>query len=39
MDDTHTKLEEYAQEFTDFFNTLNPDIKFTAKGEEEDALS
>ena len=39
MDDTHTKLDsEYAQEFTDRLNTLDPDIKFTTEGEENGEL-
>ena len=26
--------KEYAPEFNDFLNTLDPDIKFTTEGEE-----
>ena len=40
VDDTNTKLDsEYAQEFTDHLNTLDPDIKFTTEGEEDGELA
>ena len=40
VDGTQTKLDsEYAQEFTDHLNTLDPDIKFTTEGEENDELA
>ena len=40
VDDTHCKLKkEYAQEFTDHLNSLDPDIKFTTEGEEESSLA
>ena len=40
VDDTHTKQDsEYAQEFPDHLNTLDPDIKFTTEGEENGELA
>ncbi|XP_072022533.1 uncharacterized protein [Amphiura filiformis] len=40
VDDTHTKLKkEYAEEFTDHLNSLDPDIKFTTEGEEGRSLA
>ena len=40
VDDTHTKLDkEFAQEFTDHLNSLDPDIKFTTEEEEEGGLA
>ena len=40
VDDTHTKLKkQYAEEFTNHLNSLDPDIKFTTEGEEDRALA
>ena len=40
VDDTHTKLKkEFAQEFTDHLNSIDPDIKFTTEGEENRSLA
>ena len=40
VDDTHTKLKkEFAQEFTDHLNSLDPDIKFTTEGETDRSLA
>ena len=40
VDDTHTKLKKHhAQEFTDFLNSIDPDIKFTTEEEENRSLS
>ena len=39
VDDTHSKLKkQYAEEFTNHLNWLDPDIKFTTEGEEDRAL-
>ncbi|XP_072042908.1 uncharacterized protein [Amphiura filiformis] len=40
VDDTHTKLKkQYAEEFTNHLNSIDPDIKFTTEGEEDRALA
>ncbi|XP_066279172.1 uncharacterized protein [Branchiostoma lanceolatum] len=40
VDDTHTKLKkEYAHEFTEHLNSLDPDIKFTFESEENGSLA
>ena len=40
MDDTHTKLKkEFAEEFTEHLNSIDPDIKFTTEGEEDRSLA
>ena len=40
VDDTSTKLKkQYAEEFTNHLNSLDPDIKFTTEGEEDRALA
>ncbi|XP_077983291.1 uncharacterized protein LOC144438135 [Glandiceps talaboti] len=40
VDDIHTKLKkEFAQEFTDHLNSLDPDIKFTTEGEVDKSLA
>ena len=40
VDDTHTKLKkQYAEDFTNHLNSIDPDIKFTTEGEEDRTLA
>ena len=40
VDDTHIKIKkQYAQEFTDHINSIDPDIKFTTEEEENRSLA